>query len=944
MISLPYPLVESNLLTRTTTALSRSLNRANRTLGRLVTLVLLGSLMTAACDRAGNPLDRARAAFGRGDLNAARVDAATAVQKNEHDAEAHLLLGTILSAQGDLSIAERTLRRAAVLGMERARVDPVLARVLLRTAQYQVILDQVVPTNEHRGDVLGVVLGARGRAYLAMRDLERAQVEIDTALQAAPHLPDALIGRAQLAYMRKDPDRAMQIIDQILLRHPRDAETLTMKAQLLVLAGRAEAAIAAYGEASKADPANLTLDLATAELLMDTKRFREARNRIDTVRSRAPEYMPGRYADAHWHFVQGGYDKALEVAQLARKTAPSFEPLVQLIAIIHLARGNPNQAEEELRGLVHAHPQNFYIRKLYATTLLRQGKPKAALASITEVLQARPDDVAGLRLAADAYAALRDYTRATQALEHAARLVPENGTLQAQLGMLRVADGDFTRGLRVLEDAVAASTDTIGADVGLALLHLERRAFDKVLDVASGIQRKQPKNPIGFYLAGLAQVATAQTAVAVEAFDHALELDGRYWPAAKALARIDEIASQPQRARGRIEALLTRDPANVEAHYALFHFTGDRGRLLAALESARRVDAKALAPRLLLARELTASGVSAEALAVASEAVAIAPADPSAQLALGSAQLAANLKSEALETFRRMTSERSGSAVAHLRHAQTQAAMGETNGAEAAFKKVLVLRPHDPEATEGLAKLLMRSNRADEALQLAHGLRSQWPKSGVGDALLADLLLSQKKAAEALVAYDQAFARSPSGALLIRRHRVGVELGKDPGLASLAAWLSAHPRDAEVRLYLGNRLYAEGKYELAAIEFFRIVEADPKHAYAFNNLASAYLKRGDDTRALKAAQAAYALLPDDADVLDTLGVALVRTGKAEEGAQAIKKALGRRPDVVEYHVHFAVALAKAGDRAAGRAVVEALSGRGSPPVLDAEARQVLGLP
>jgi putative PEP-CTERM system TPR-repeat lipoprotein len=906
-------------------------------------LVACGFAMAlAGCNPFADPKDKARAAFEQGDLATARIEAATAIQKSENDAEAHLLLGSILLAQGDLVTAERTLKRSLDLGIDRTRVDPLLARVWLRTGQHQVILDELKATPSHQGAALAVVLAARGQALLAQRDIEGAQAALDEALKVVADLPEALIGQAQLAYMREDTARAMSLVEQVLAKQPRQAEAWEMKAQMLVLAGKAEEAIAAYDEAAKANPANLTLDLSAAELLLEAKRFGEARKRIDAVRARAPDYAPGRYLEAQWHFIQRDYDKALEVAQDARRHAPGFAPLGQLIAMTHLARGNPNQAEEELRALVQTHPRHLGVRRLYATTLIRQGKAKAALDVIGPVLEKLPDDPTWLRLAADAYAATRDYSRATQALERAAKATPGDATAQARLGLLRLAGGDTTRGLRALEDAVAADPQSIGPDVALALLHLERRDFAKAVEIARGIQVKQPKQPIGFHLAALAQAGTQRMPEARQSFQRALELDPGYWPAVKALARIEEVAGRPDQARTLIEALLARDPANVEAQYALFHFTGDRGKLIAALETARRADPKILAPRLMLAHELGGSGLSNDALAVAREAAAIAPDDPAVLLTLGTAQLAADRKSEALETFRRVASEQPRSAIAQLRLAQTLAVLGDVTGAEATFKKALALRPHDPEATEALAKLYARTQREAAAMQLAQALKKQWPKSGAGYALAGDLLLAQKKAAEALKAYDEAFARAPSGALVVQRHRVSVAMGMDPGLAPLEAWLAKHPRDAQVRLYVGNRHYAAGQYDIAAKAFRSIVEVDPKHGYALNNLASAYLKL-KDARALPTAQSAYALLPDDADVLDTLGVALTRAGQAEQGAQMLKKALGRNPNSVDTAVRYALALARSGDREAGREVLARLAAKGIRPELDADVRDALGI-
>jgi len=906
----------------------------------LIAAVAMGM---SACNPMVSSVEKARALFEKNDLAAARIEAVTALQKDENDAEAHRLLGAILSAQGDLVTAERTLRRALALGMERSQVDPLLARLLVHTGQFKAVLTEFTPMPAYRGEALGVVHAARGKALLAQRDLDQAQAAFEAALEAFPGLPDALIGQAQLSYMRSDPQAALRLVDHVLNRHPRHPEAWTTKAQLLVLAGKTEGAIAAYDEAAVADPANLPVVLAAAELLMEAKRFDDAKKRIDVVRSRAPDYLPGKYTEAQWHFLRRDYDKALEVAQAARKSAPGFAPLLQLIGMIHLSRGNINQAEEELRAVHLAQPDNAPVRRLYAVTLLRQGKPKAVLDVIAPALEKAPDDAVWLRLAADAHASMRDYARATQALERAALATPENATVQAQLGLLRLAGGDAARGMRELEAAVAASHDSTGPAFGLALLHLERREYDKALDVALGIQTKAPKNPIGFHLAGIALVAAKQTSKAMEAFQHALGLDAAYWPSVKALARIDEVAGNPDRARSWIEAFLARDPSNVEAHYARFHFTGDRGQLLAALGSARRADPKALAPRLMLVRELNTSGLGAEALSIAREAAAIAPNDANAQVALGEAQLAASAASEALATFRRLASERPHWPLAQLRYAQAQAAMGDFSAAQTGFGKILALRPHDPEATVGLARLHVREKREGDAMRLAEALKTHKPKSGVGYSLAGDILLAGGKLADALTAYDAAFARSPSGALLIKRHRVSMQLGRDPGIAPLSAWLERAPRDDEVRLYFGNRLYAQGNYEAAAAQFRKIVDADPKHGYAYNNLASAYL-RLNDARALQAAQTAHALLPDDADVLDTLGVALSRTGKAEQGAEMIKKALGRNPQSTEYQVHYAVALAQSGDRESGRAVLRKLGAGGVFPVLDAEQRRVLGMP
>lgn len=902
-------------------------------------LALVGALLVGGYNFFRDPLEKARTAFDKGDLAAARIEAANAIQKNENDAEAHLLLGSILDAQGDLVTAERVLRRGVTLGLERARVDPLLARILLRTGQFKQILEDLNAGPGHQGDARAIVLAARGQALLSQEQLEQAKTSLEQALEAVPDLPEALIGQAQLAYIQKDPAQAMALIERVLATRPAHAEAWGAKARLLMLTGKTEEAIAAFAEAAKADTVNPAPELAAAELLMGAGRFDEARTHIQRVRKRVPDFLPARHLEAAWHFQQRQYDQALGILQAARKLSPGFVPVVQLLAMTHLARGNPNQAEEVLRALVQAQPENDQARRLYVTTLVRQGKSKAALDALAPALAAAPEDPVWLNLAADAHASAREFSKAVEYLERTARAPSGDASTLARLGMLRLAAGDAT-GLRQLEQAVGANKKGIEPDFSLAVVLMERREYTKALQVARGIQAKQPDNPIGFNLAGAAQVALNDRAAATQSYRQALNLDASYWPAARSLMQLEVDAGKPDTARKIVETYVAKEPGNVEAHYVLLHFTGDNGRFVAGLEAARRADAKALAPRLALASSYSASGLGEAALTVAREALAIAPADAKALQALGSAQLAAGKRAEALETFRRLATDQPKSARAQLLLAQTQAALGDFNGAEAALKRALTLAPNDPEATGGLARLHTRAGRHAEAMQLAEELKAHFPKSGVGHALAGDLWLAQKNLPQALKAYDAALALAPSGMVLLKRHQTAVDLGQDPGIAPLEQWLARHPYDVQVRFHLGTLHYAASRYQAAIEQFRAIVDADPQHAFALNNLAAAYLKT-KDKRALQAAQAAHALLPDNASILDTLGVALTRVGRAGEGAEMLKKAVARHPDSIEFNVNYALALAQSGERAAGRAVLQKLTAKGAKPELDADARALL---
>ena len=90
-----------------------------------------------------------------------------------------------------------------------------------------------------------------------------------------------------------------------------------------------------------------------------------------------------------------------------------------------------------------------------------------------------------------------------------------------------------------------------------------------------------------------------------------------------------------------------------------------------------------------------------------------------------------------------------------------------------------------------------------------------------------------------------------------------------------------------------------------------MLEHDPNHVSALNNLALVYL---DENGALaeELADKAYGLAPDNGLVADTLGWVQVKNGKLEQGIATLQDAVQLSEDMPVIRYHLAVALAKSG--------------------------------
>jgi putative PEP-CTERM system TPR-repeat lipoprotein len=911
------------------------------TVRRFPSLAALSILaFTTACGLVSNPSENARRYLEQGDAAAARIEASNAVQENPADAEAYVLLGMALSALGEYDTADRTLLKAAELGAQPARVDQLRAPLLLHARAYDRLLKELQPRAGYSGAALATLLTARGKAHLALHHNAQAAQSFDAALKAAPGARQALLGQAQLAYVEGDMAAAAERVERVIAASPSSAEAWLLKAAFAQAQHKTELAIQAVLSGIERNPGYIDLRLAAAELLMHAGRFDQARIHVDYALEHAAKSAAVHHTSGLLHYRQKDFDKALASLREALRLNPDHSPSLLLVAMTYLARGDLNQAEERLRPIAQALPDDAFVRKLYATTLLRMGKGKDAAAMLAEAIEKHPYDAGLLALAGEAHARAHDYARATAYYERAARVKSNDPRLLARLGMMRYAGGDAKAGLTALEAAAALDADHVQADYSMTLLLLQRREYARALEAAIRIQQKRPHNPMGFSLAGSAQLGLRDEAGARRSFERALALDAGYWPAAGNLAQLDLAHGKRDEARKRIEQVLAKNRTSVEAMSALAQITGNRGQFVDSLEMAREADPKALVPRLVLARAYLARHLGARALAVAREAVAIGPDRPEALEILGDAQRSTGSKGEALSTFRKLATLAPQSARAQSRLAEVQAAMRDWTGSESAYKKALALEPHDMDAMAGLARLYASTERFSEAAALAARLKELYPGSPAGATLSGDVLMAQRHYADAAKVYEAAFAAMPSGALLIRRCQALVSAGGKAPLDALEAWSARYPDDVGVRLYFANSLYVAGRYTEAAKHFQAIVTADPYHATALNNLAATYLEL-KDPRALTTAEAAFALRKDDAEILDTLGAALMQDGNAGRAVELLRKSLARNPDSAEARLHLVAALAHSGERVQARLEAQKLVDAGKSELLDAETKALL---
>lgn len=900
------------------------------------------------CDRTASlteqeHIQRAQDLEDQGKLREGIIELKNALQKNPNSAQARLLLGQIYLKAGSGAEAEKELRLARKLGVNAESIMPQLGEALLLMGEYTRLLDEIQPSDQLSKVNRARILQLRGDALLGQGKRTEACGLFQWSLDAHTQNPPTYWGLARCALAERDTAKARSWLDAALKIPSRQAQTWTFIGDLEQLDDNPQAALAAYTEALKSDPNHLEALLNRAALNMALGHLEPARADVRRVGELAPKSVSAHYLRALLNFEQKKYPEARDALQAVFVITSEHMPSVLLAGATAYALGSYQQAESHLKRFLARYPGHGYARRVLAATLVRQKQLDKALETLAPLTQSDSKDALALALASEVRLMMHEPAMASTLLEKAVLIDPKNAAIHTQLALSRLVSGDSQLAVTELQAAASMDADQYRADTLLVLAHLKRKEYDKALAAIANMEKKLPRSPITHSLRGETYLGKNDLPNARKSFEAALAIDPAFFPAAASLAWLDVRDRNPQAAQKRFENILNKDKNNLQAMMALAELAAASNREkdhIAWLNKAANAHPDAIPPRAALVKHHLGKKETARALAIANEVANSYPDSPAALNLLGATQMDAGKPSDAIITFTQLTKKAPDSPDALLRLALAQVAHKQPAAARSTLKKALQLKPGHLQSLDALLRLELAEKHPEAALQIARQIQLQHPQSPRGYSREGDILLSQKALPQAVKAYEQAMEKGDGTAGFIKLHRAYILAGNAAAADQrLNDWLKRHPEDWGVRSYAAEYFTFAGRNQEAIAQYQAILQRSPDSAAVLNNLANLYL-RTQDTRALATAERALKFAPDSPAVQDTLGWILLEQGQTGRGLELLSKAAANAPGIASIRYHHAVALARSGDKASARKILERLLAE-IPKFPEAEAARTL---
>jgi putative PEP-CTERM system TPR-repeat lipoprotein len=310
--------------------------------------------------------------------------------------------------------------------------------------------------------------------------------------KAAKAVPTAIQPRVLLALYhadRKDLQKALTIAHEVQSAHPDNAVALNLLASLQFATGDKEGAATTYGIVVKQTPKSALARYRLALVQIDSQNWAGARASLTKALELEPKYVEAQVALTALEIRTGHSADALKFAQQVRGNdpkspiGPSLEGDVRMAqknynsafraydAALGIAKssvlfikvhdalvraGNAKEADARAAQWMKSQPADSAVHVYLADVDIRSGQTKSAIEHYQAVLQKEPNNILALNNLAGLYQKQND-PRALATAEQAYKLRSGDPTILDTLGWILLQQGDFKRGIPLLQEAVTKS-------------------------------------------------------------------------------------------------------------------------------------------------------------------------------------------------------------------------------------------------------------------------------------------------------------------------------------------------------------------------------------------------------------------------------------------------------------------------------------------------------
>ena len=711
----------------------------------------------------------------------------------------------------------------------------------------------------------------------------------------------------------------------------------------------------AYGAFTKTveyDPDNLDAHLELGRLLFSAGQFEQAEEKVELVLTSTPDKIEAKILQASILERKKQPEKCIALLDDLITTDLKHPSVFMVMAACYSQLNKNDKVEETFKKGIAANPDDVALRLIMARYEAGRKRLPEAVAQMKKAIELKPENtgfvfqLAGLYWAFDkkdqGMAVIRELLESEQEDEliylQAARFLlsekdgtrsrdillkgiekfPESFRLRFALSDIHVQGKQIEKAFAILNECLELSKDPENPNIiltrlGIAKLHLLSNQAAKAKEYLEEVLTLAPGNVEALYLNAQLLLREGKNEEAIAAFRTVVTDKPDFIPGVLYLSRAHLANNQPELSMNVLKKSLDINPDALEIHRPMASLYVRMKDYESAKESLGNIlDSK--------------------------------PDDLRTIMELGDLFAFSEEFDKAEQQYRKIIEKEPLHPTAYLKLGALYARQQNWPAAEAIIKKGYTLNPDVPTLLSTLVKIYLSQGKKDAAVAVCKEEVSRRPDSPVAYTLLGQVYAGLGKYKEAEEMLKKAIElepawQTPYNTLAMLYMRQGKE---QQAIEELEALKEAVPDNLTTYLSLAMLYDKTGQYDKARTSYEQLLEKRPDSWVVANNLAFFLTQHSrsqeDLDKALALAEKANTLNPDNALVLDTLGMVHFKRGDNDNAMIFLEKALEKSPDKPVVKYHLAMVLHKIGQIAdACEKLDRALLGDGVFPERDKAA-------
>jgi len=742
----------------------------------------------------------------------------------------------------------------------------------------------------------------RGQEYFAQGDYARAGIEFRNAMQVMPKDPQArLLEGETLQKLGRFRDAA-GLYQSVIESNPGNIQARVDLGQLFAFAGAPQRALKLVAPALVKHPDNAQLltvrGLARVQLKDYAGGLADAQRAVQLD----PTYEQAVGLLAALYRTRNESAQAVALVMATLQKLPRSTQLREVLAGIYAQMGDEADAEKQFQTLITMRPAELQYRIELAQLEVRANQLDQAESVLRGAVQAAPaNDDAKLvlvsfltqhRSAAQGDAALRSFIAAD----------PDDSRLSLALGAALESGGQVDQALNVYGEVVQRDVDgpnALTARDRIAAIEMAQGHNDDAAAQVATVLKRDPTNDDALMTRGSLQLQSGHPTAAITDFRAVLRDEPGFVPAHRLAA----------------QALVS---------------SGDVALAEDQLQTAIQIAPNDVQLRLELSQIYLQTGAGDRAVTVLEQSVQQLPTNGPLREALVRAYLAKGDFSSAKSQADSMTAALPQSGAGPYLEGLIALAQKHYPPAEADFEEALKRQPKALSPLLDLTRLeISRHEEAKATQRLQHMVQSD-PTNGLAFEMLGELDIAQKNYSQADSDLSQAIRLAPGLWYAYRNLAIAKATAGDTAgaIAAYQEGIKAVPDQPELITELASYYVRQAQPDQAIALYEGLYQRQPGSPSVASNLALLLATYRSDRQSLDRARQLSAPFASSSDgaLLDTSGWVLLKSGDLQHALPVLQRAESRDPrsDLIRYHI--GVAELESGDRARAQADLKAAVG------------------